>query len=149
MSSLCSPYSPSFLLSPTFHIPLCSSIFTHRTIPFLVLLLSLLNSLCLIFILPLLTLLHLLHLSLLFSFLLYHTSLLLSSLLSPPHSILDLSCWLRVDTSLFYGQIIPIVALVTLTFTLIEAAGSADYKPLKGIFDEVQERYGRKSRFKI
>ncbi|XP_050722164.1 adhesion G-protein coupled receptor D1-like [Eriocheir sinensis] len=42
-------------------------------------------------------------------------------------------CWLQADTPLFYGQIIPIVALVTLTFTLIEAAGSANYKPLKGI----------------
>ncbi|XP_045113461.1 adhesion G-protein coupled receptor D1-like [Portunus trituberculatus] len=42
-------------------------------------------------------------------------------------------CWLQIDTPLFYAQLIPIVSLVVLTFTLIEAAGSADYKPLKGI----------------
>ncbi|XP_063598335.1 adhesion G-protein coupled receptor D1-like [Penaeus indicus] len=42
-------------------------------------------------------------------------------------------CWLRMDTPLLYGQFIPVVGLVIMTFTLIEAAGAAEYKPLKGI----------------
>ncbi|XP_042860260.1 adhesion G-protein coupled receptor D1-like [Penaeus japonicus] len=41
-------------------------------------------------------------------------------------------CWLRMDTPLLYGQYIPVVGSVIMTFTLIEAAGAADYKPLKG-----------------
>ncbi|ROT62788.1 hypothetical protein C7M84_019347 [Penaeus vannamei] len=42
-------------------------------------------------------------------------------------------CWLRMDTPLLYGQFIPVVGFVIMTFTLIEAAGAADYKPLKGV----------------
>nr|XP_045582766.1 adhesion G-protein coupled receptor D1-like [Procambarus clarkii] len=42
-------------------------------------------------------------------------------------------CWVMMDTGLIYGELIPIVALVIITFTLIEAAGAAEYKPLKGI----------------
>ncbi|KAG7154006.1 adhesion G-protein coupled receptor D1-like [Homarus americanus] len=42
-------------------------------------------------------------------------------------------CWLQMDTALMYGQLLPIVSLVILTFTLIEAAGAAEYKPLKGV----------------
>ncbi len=37
-------------------------------------------------------------------------------------------CWLQVDTNLMFGQMIPIVVVVILTFTLIEAAGAADYR---------------------
>lgn len=37
-----------------------------------------------------------------------------------------------MDTPLLYGQFIPVVGFVIMTFTLIEAAGAADYKPLKG-----------------
>ncbi|XP_076034804.1 putative adhesion G protein-coupled receptor E4P [Oratosquilla oratoria] len=42
-------------------------------------------------------------------------------------------CWLQMDKPLFYGQMIPVITLVILTFTLIEAAGAAEYKPLKGM----------------
>lgn len=42
-------------------------------------------------------------------------------------------CWLRMDTPLVYGQFIPILTIIIITFTLIEAAGAANYKPLKGV----------------
>ena len=42
------------------------------------------------------------------------------------------SCWVQLNTSLAYGQFIPNVILMIVTFTLIEAAGAATYKPLKG-----------------
>ncbi|KAK4300095.1 hypothetical protein Pmani_027686 [Petrolisthes manimaculis] len=48
-------------------------------------------------------------------------------------------CWLQMNTPLLYGQLIPIIGLVILTFTLIEAAGAADYKQLKG-GDKNQQR---------
>ena len=37
-------------------------------------------------------------------------------------------CWLQVNTNLMFGQMIPIVVIVILTFTMIEAAGAADYR---------------------
>ncbi|QQP49870.1 Uncharacterized protein FKW44_010680, partial [Caligus rogercresseyi] len=40
-------------------------------------------------------------------------------------------CWLRMDTHLAYAQIGPIAILMVMTFTLIEAAGVADYGSLK------------------
>ncbi|KAK3861111.1 hypothetical protein Pcinc_032891 [Petrolisthes cinctipes] len=46
-------------------------------------------------------------------------------------------CWLQMNTPLLYGQLIPIIGLVILTFTLIEAAGAADYKQLKDL-DNIQ-----------
>ena len=42
-------------------------------------------------------------------------------------------CWLRMDTDLLMAQIIPIVILVILTFTMIEAAGAAEYRRLPGM----------------
>lgn len=42
-------------------------------------------------------------------------------------------CWLGMDTTLMLGQFIPIVVLVVLTLTLIEAAGAAEYRKLPGI----------------
>lgn len=45
----------------------------------------------------------------------------------------DYQCWLRMDTMLLYAQYIPVVSLVVLTFTLTEAAGVADYKPLDNV----------------
>ncbi|XP_068212021.1 adhesion G-protein coupled receptor D1-like [Palaemon carinicauda] len=45
----------------------------------------------------------------------------------------DYHCWLRMDTPLVYGQFMPIIILIVLTFALIEAAGAVNYKPLKGI----------------
>ena len=41
-------------------------------------------------------------------------------------------CWLQMDKPLCVGQYIPIIAIMIVTFTLIEAAGAADYAPLKG-----------------
>ena len=35
-------------------------------------------------------------------------------------------CWLRLDTSLIYGQYIPIVFMTIVTFAIIEAAGDGD-----------------------
>ncbi|XP_068212022.1 adhesion G-protein coupled receptor D1-like [Palaemon carinicauda] len=46
-------------------------------------------------------------------------------------------CWLQMDTPLVYGQFIPVIAIMIITFTLIEAAGAANYKVLKDI-DESQ-----------
>ncbi|TRY76932.1 hypothetical protein TCAL_10625 [Tigriopus californicus] len=42
-------------------------------------------------------------------------------------------CWLRMNTGLMMTQIIPIVILVILTFTMIEAAGAAEYRRLPGM----------------
>ena len=42
-------------------------------------------------------------------------------------------CWLQMDTTLMIGQYVPIVLLVVLTLTLIEAAGAAEYRKLPGI----------------
>ncbi|KAK7081539.1 hypothetical protein SK128_018351 [Halocaridina rubra] len=42
-------------------------------------------------------------------------------------------CWLQMDTPLVYGQFVPVIIIIILTFTLIEAAGAADFKPLKGV----------------
>ncbi|TRY77046.1 hypothetical protein TCAL_03852 [Tigriopus californicus] len=35
-------------------------------------------------------------------------------------------CWLQMDTNLMYGQYIPIIILVVLTFAIVESAGSSD-----------------------
>ena len=37
-----------------------------------------------------------------------------------------------MDTNLVIAQQVPIIILMVATFSLIEAAGEADYKPLKG-----------------
>ncbi|KAF0301074.1 Adhesion G-protein coupled receptor D1 [Amphibalanus amphitrite] len=42
-------------------------------------------------------------------------------------------CWLQMDKPLCTGQYIPIIAIMIITFTLIEAAGAADYAPLKEV----------------
>eukprot|EP00090_Calanus_glacialis_P040812 TRINITY_DN7141_c0_g1_i1.p1 TRINITY_DN7141_c0_g1~~TRINITY_DN7141_c0_g1_i1.p1 ORF type:complete len:514 (-),score=67.49 TRINITY_DN7141_c0_g1_i1:139-1680(-) len=42
-------------------------------------------------------------------------------------------CWLAMDTTLMIGQYVPIVLMVVLTLTLIEAAGAAEYRKLPGI----------------
>ncbi|KAF2363623.1 GPCR family 2 secretin-like [Trinorchestia longiramus] len=42
-------------------------------------------------------------------------------------------CWLQMDTGLLIAQQLPIIVLMIMTFTLIEAAGAAEYKPLKGM----------------
>ena len=42
-------------------------------------------------------------------------------------------CWLQADTPLLFGQLVPIVILASLTFTLIEAAGAADFRRLPGM----------------
>ena len=42
-------------------------------------------------------------------------------------------CWLQIDTKLVFAQLIPIIALVILTLTLIEAAGAASYRRIPGI----------------
>merc|ERR1712241_579586 len=42
-------------------------------------------------------------------------------------------CWLQMDTTLMIGQYVPIVIMVVLTLTLIEAAGAAEYRKLPGI----------------
>ena len=42
-------------------------------------------------------------------------------------------CWLAMDTTLMIGQYVPIVIMVVLTLTLIEAAGAAEYRKLPGI----------------
>ena len=53
------------------------------------------------------------------------------------------NCWLKVDTMLIYGQLIPIVTLVGIAFTLIEAAGAAsNFRKLAGM-DEEQCRSGK------
>ena len=39
-----------------------------------------------------------------------------------------------MNTGLFAAQQLPIIVLMIMTFTLIEAAGEAEYKPLKGQF---------------
>ena len=45
----------------------------------------------------------------------------------------DYHCWLKVNTPLMFAQMIPTVTLVILTFTVIEAAGAADYRKLPGM----------------
>ena len=45
----------------------------------------------------------------------------------------DYHCWLQVNTPLMFGEIIPIVIIVILTFTVLEAAGAADYRKLPGL----------------
>ncbi|XP_023330599.1 adhesion G-protein coupled receptor D1 isoform X2 [Eurytemora carolleeae] len=47
-------------------------------------------------------------------------------------------CWLQMDTPLMIAQYVPIITLVVLTLTLIEAAGAADYRKLPGI-DQKQQ----------
>ncbi|KAL7630916.1 UNVERIFIED_CONTAM: hypothetical protein RMT77_018797 [Armadillidium vulgare] len=42
-------------------------------------------------------------------------------------------CWLRMDTPLMLGELIPILILSIITLTLTEAAGSAEYIPLEGM----------------
>ncbi|XP_037090660.1 adhesion G-protein coupled receptor D1-like [Pollicipes pollicipes] len=42
-------------------------------------------------------------------------------------------CWLQLDKPLCTGQYIPIIAIMIITFTLIEAAGAAEYAPLKDV----------------
>ena len=46
-------------------------------------------------------------------------------------------CWLAMDTGLLYGQYIPIVMMVVVSFTLIEAAGASDDFPALKDADEV------------
>lgn len=49
-------------------------------------------------------------------------------------------CWLQMDTNLMYGQYIPIIILVVLTFAIIESAGSSDkYTQLNDV-DKRQRR---------
>ena len=42
-------------------------------------------------------------------------------------------CWLQVDTPMMFGQIVPTVVLVILIFTVLEAAGAAEYRKLPGL----------------
>ncbi|XP_064091063.1 adhesion G-protein coupled receptor D1-like [Macrobrachium nipponense] len=46
-------------------------------------------------------------------------------------------CWLQMDTPLVYGQYVPVIVIMVITLTLIEAAGAADFKQMKDI-DEAQ-----------
>lgn len=41
-------------------------------------------------------------------------------------------CWLQLDLGVSLATQVPIYILMIVTFTLIEAAGSAEYKTLKG-----------------
>ena len=41
-------------------------------------------------------------------------------------------CWLQVDKNLIFSQLIPIISLLILTLTLIEAAGAANYRRMPG-----------------
>jgi len=45
----------------------------------------------------------------------------------------DYHCWLQLNSSLMIAQFVPIVILLVLTLTLIEAAGAAEYRNLPGI----------------
>ena len=45
-------------------------------------------------------------------------------------------CWLQMNKPLIYAQLVPIVILVILTFTLIEAAGNANFRRLPGMDQE-------------
>ena len=45
----------------------------------------------------------------------------------------DYHCWLQVNTPLVAGQVVPTVVIVILTFTVLEAAGAADYRKLPGL----------------
>ena len=51
----------------------------------------------------------------------------------------DYHCWLRIDTPLSFGQIVPTVILVILIFTVLEAAGAADYRKLPGLDQDQYE----------
>ena len=42
-------------------------------------------------------------------------------------------CWIKMNSGLLMAQIIPIIILVILTFTMIEAAGAAEYRRLPGM----------------
>lgn len=42
-------------------------------------------------------------------------------------------CWLQVDSPMMFGQIVPTVVLVILIFTVLEAAGAAEYRKLPGL----------------
>ena len=43
-------------------------------------------------------------------------------------------CWVQFDTTLIYGQLVPITAIFVITFTLIEAAGTtSDLRRLSGM----------------
>ena len=48
-------------------------------------------------------------------------------------------CWLQVNTSLMFGQVIPTVVLVILIFTVLEAAGAAEYRKLPGLDQDQYE----------
>ena len=41
-------------------------------------------------------------------------------------------CWLQVNTNLIFTQLIPIVIIVVLTLTLLEASGVATYRRMPG-----------------
>ena len=45
-------------------------------------------------------------------------------------------CWLQMDTGLTMAQFVPIIILVILIFTMIEAAGAAEYRRLPGMDQE-------------
>ena len=54
-----------------------------------------------------------------------------------PSLILDIfylatSCWLQMNKGVALAEQIPLYVMIIATFTLIEAAGSAEYKALKG-----------------
>jgi len=51
-------------------------------------------------------------------------------------------CWLQMDKPLCVGQFIPVIAIMIITFTLIEAAGAAEYIPLKDV-DKAQRLSAR------
>ena len=44
-------------------------------------------------------------------------------------------CFLRLDTGLVYGQLVPVIALVIATFALVEAAGAGSSENLQGATD--------------
>ena len=49
----------------------------------------------------------------------------------------DYHCWLRMDTSLIYGQFVPIAFMTIISLAIIEAAGDAsDYKKLDHVDQE-------------
>ena len=48
-------------------------------------------------------------------------------------------CWLKLDTSLIYGQFVPIAFMTITSLAIIEAAGDAsDYKQLDDV--NIQQR---------
>ena len=48
----------------------------------------------------------------------------------------DYHCWLKVNTTLVFGQMIPTMVIVIVTLTVLEAAGNADYRNLPGMDQE-------------